>query len=162
MNTSTSTVTVISNSSEDLSYEQQLKNIGITLLEPFTRAKAPHHMLCDICGHKWSATPTSKLASYKKYGGNGCPNCKELRAQRKNETARIKILEQLTARNITVLTAGYDGNQSSAIYIRVRNNNCGHEFDITPTNLIHNGVNCSICGIEERTHKVNPFYKGGD
>lgn len=145
----------------DPTYHEKLLTIGITLLEEFKGPKIHHLMQCNICNHKWSSTPTSKMQSFRKHDTNGCPNCLQLKKQKELSVIRQKVLDGLTSRGIVCISE-YNGIQSSPDQIHVRNIHCGHEFWITPTNLIHNGVNCSICGTAHRVEQLQQFNFGGD
>lgn len=99
----------------------------------------------------WETTPHSISQSYTKYGTNGCPECKKHKLY---SAGREHVLKTIRERGLTVLTPGYNGNQYSQIKIHVRNENCGHEFDISPNNLIIAGVDCPICGRNWRNNGV--------
>lgn len=116
---------------------------GVILLHPYTKSKEKHRVQCIVCTHIWETTPHSISQSYTKYGSNGCPECKKNKLY---GASRELIFQSLHARGITVLTPDYNGNQQSQIKIRVKNEHCGHEFEISPNNLIVAGVDCSICG----------------
>lgn len=143
----------------ELTYHEKLLGIGITLLEEFKGPKIHHLMQCNVCNHKWSSTPTSKMQSFRKNNTNGCPNCLHLKKQKDLLVIRQKVLDGLTARGIVCISE-YKGIQSSPDLIHVKNINCGHDFWITPTNLIHNGVNCSVCGIIHRVELLQQFNYG--
>ena len=127
---------------------------GIILLQPYTKSKDKHKVKCVCCSHEWETTPHSISQSFTKYGSNGCPECKKNKLY---GVGRDQILASIKNRGITVLTSGYNGNQYSQIKIRVRNEHCGHEFEISPNNLIVAGVDCSVCGGKQCDHleKVN-------
>lgn len=126
-------------------YTERLEQIGITLLEDYTMSQKPHSMQCHFCNHIWTATPLAKLQSYRKHQTNGCPNCKKLKINQSFEHSRQRIIDVLVNRHITILSDDYNGHQLSNVMIHVRNEDCGHDFWITPTNLIHRNVICSIC-----------------
>lgn len=129
----------------ELSYPERLDRIGITLLEEYTMSQKQHLMQCHFCDHIWTATPLAKLQSYRKRQTNGCPNCLKLKNNQSIEISRQRILDNLLKRHITVLSKDYNGNQLSNIMIHVQNEDCGHDFWVTPTNLIHRKVTCSVC-----------------
>lgn len=146
---------MMSTISIDAEQAEKFKAIGITLLENYNGYKNKILMKCNTCGHECLATPQSRIQSHKKYQTNGCPKCLDVK---KYQSQRNEVLRNLEERNISVLSP-YNGNQSTTELITVRNNNCGHEFDITPTNLIHNGVDCSICGTQTRINQLQQSNK---
>lgn len=125
----------------------------IVLLEPFKGAKIHHLMKCLICNHEWIATPISKRWTLKKHGVSGCPNCNEQRKQQKFDKIRQETITKLNQRGIIILDEKYDGRLRidrtqplRAEKILVRNVKCGHEFLVTPLNLIQSDVVCGVCG----------------
>lgn len=129
-----------------MTYPEQLNIIGLTILEPFTTAKAKHRLKCNTCKHEWFATPISKIQSNKKYGGNGCPNCttrnKQQVLQATRESAKLKLMELGFQ-----LVGDWDGSQSTTTKILVRNVTCGHEFESASGNLLHRKVTCPTCNL---------------
>jgi len=124
-----------------MSYPLRLKNIGITLIDQYTTAKAHHRMRCDSCNHVWSATPISKLQNYKKYKTNGCPAC---------HTHRKRTLaDKINRKNISKMESlGFSIQSEYTTYkspIVVRNNNCNHTWTTTPERIIGSNVKCKIC-----------------
>lgn len=130
----------------------------IELLEPFHGSKQHHLMKCLICNHEWSATPISKRQAFKNRGVSGCPNCADLA---RYGDIRASHVEDFTSRGIEVLTPGYDGRlrvdytqRMRDEKITVRNNICGHTFDVSPLNLIQSTVQCSVCATSESTRRL--------
>lgn len=132
---------------------QKFKDINITLLEPYKGYKAKILMKCDICGNEALSTPQVRLQGFRKYGTNGCKTCHE---KNKYTKEREQVFDIIKSHNITILTESYNGNQSSTEMITVRNNNCGHTFDITPNNLLFK-TKCPVCGIEQRKQSLKQF-----
>ena len=127
------------------SYAEKLHDIGITIQQEYINAHTPISIQCNNCLHIWTASPISKMTSFRKYHNNGCPNCDMMR---KHSASKKKVLETLSARDIQVITVGYDGHQQPE-KIHVKNNICGHDFHITPTNLLHKQHTCPICSKKE-------------
>ena len=139
----------------DIEYVNKLKDIGITLLEPFVGSKKHHQLECDNCKHQWSATPISKLQAYKKWKMNGCPNCRD---DKRYCEIRDKIIQQLKNRNIEVLS-NYRSLSQTHNKLIFKNNNCGHTFDAYPGNVLYRGVDCPTCGIELRSEQLTKTSK---
>lgn len=139
------------NTQEHTHYDIFLEK-GIILLQPYTKSKDKHKVKCVCCSYEWETTPHSISQSYSKYGSNGCPECKKNKLY---GSSREMVLLSLKKRGLTVLTPNYNGNQDSQSKIWVRNEHCGHEFEISPNNLIVAGVDCSICGKQWRNHLEN-------
>lgn len=138
----------------------------IKLLEPLTTVKAHHQMQCLVCNHIWSATPLSKRQTYKKYGVGGCPACNKQARNDRYSTHRKTVIQALNDRGITILDETYDGrlrlDYSKTLKeekIRVRNNICGHEFLVTPLNLIQSNVDCGVCGPQKRVAPLTAWSK---
>ena len=138
----------------DGAYTQKMKDIGITLLEPYTGAKNHHMMRCDICSHKWSATPISKIHNYTKYGHNGCPECNQQRRNNRYTEKQQDFIQKITDRGFRILSE-YDGNQHQMEKITVMNKKCGHSFEVLPRNIISRNVNCPICNKDEKIKTLN-------
>jgi hypothetical protein len=128
-------------------YPHRLVQIGIKLLEPFTSCMKQHKMQCVKCNHIWTATPIAKTQTFKKYGVNGCPECKKIRTNETHDETRKKCIKRIEDKGFTIISP-YDGIQLTTIQIKVRNNNCGHEFESAPGNLLHRDVVCPICNTE--------------
>lgn len=145
-------------------YPDRLKDeLGITLLEPYIGAKKHHMMQCGTCNHVWSATPVSKIQSARKFpGGTGCPACQHKRKMNKHAPKHERNLNKLKTANITVLTPDYNGKRGSVYAkIRVRNNNCGHEFDLCVANFLHRKMDsiCVVCGVKQRSQALTALAK---
>lgn len=144
----------------DNSYPTRLKtNNKITLLEPFSGAKKHHKMQCDVCSHKWKATPISKIQTYKKYGVSGCPKCNRKTKLEKNSNIREKTILELKNRNIIVLTKNVTSFHTTKRKIKFKNLECGHEFSTLPGNIVSGRGSCTVCGIEKRASVVTSWSK---
>lgn len=136
----------------------------IKLLEPFTGSKVHTKMQCLVCGHIWTATPLSKRQTLKKNGVGGCPNCNKTRKDAIKADSRQSHLHDLASRGIEVLTPGYDGrhhlvDEHTYTKLLVRNINCGHIFECSPSNLITRHVDCAICGPQKRVAPLTAWSK---
>lgn len=147
----------------DLGHIQKLKDIGIEILEEYKGAKQHHDMKCIACGYLYNATPVSKIRNHKLYPhSNGCPKCNIERKGIKHKDVRERNLNKLKTANITVLTPDYNGKRGSVYAkIRVRNNNCGHEFDLCVANFLHRKLDsiCIICGVKQRSEALTALAK---
>lgn len=124
---------------------EDLHEINIVLISPFTNSKKHHDMMCTVCGYEWNATPISKLQSFKKHGAGGCPKCSIERKQNRFATHRVNFTNLILQRGYVILTTDYNGSQSTTDLITVKRTECDHEFDITPNNLIYRNVVCPVC-----------------
>ena len=143
-----------------------LDDNNIKLLEPFQGAKLHHRMQCVICSHVWTATPLSKRQTFKKHGVGGCPNCNRQKRNERYADHRANVIQSLKERGIEILDPTYDGrlrlDYSKTLKeekILVRNTTCGHEFFVTPLNLIQSTVECGICGPTKRTATLTAWSK---
>lgn len=143
-----------------------LRDNKIQLLEPFSGAKAKHAMRCLVCEHEWVATPISKRQTFKKHGVSGCPQCNDARREAKYTAHRQEVIEQLNARGIRILDGTYDGrlrlDYSGPLRnekILVENVHCGHQFYVTPLNLIQSSVECGTCGPTKRAEPLTKHSK---
>lgn len=138
----------------DNSYPERLLEMGITLLEEFKGAKIHHMMKCGTCSHEWTATPLSKLQGRRLYPEtNGCPACKRAREDKKYQPNRDNVLQLLKDANLTILTPGYKGQRKNVYEkIRVKNEDCGHTFDLCIGNFLHGLIKttCIVCGVKNR------------
>jgi len=149
---------------KDNTYPNKLKKENkIILLEEYKGSNKHHKMQCLVCKHIWSATPKSKIQNKKKFGKNGCPNCKIIENEKEYKLTRTKNINMLKERGIVVLD-DWDGrrhlkNENTYSKITVKNVNCGHIFDCSPTNLLTNGVVCAICGPQKRVEPLIQWSK---
>ena len=104
--------------------------------------KDKHDITCLVCGTIAHSSIQSRVQTFNKRGTNGCKVCLDLTKYQNNRELFIK---QITDNGYEILTPEYDGNQQSCTIITVKRNDCGHSFDITPTNLVHRSVICPIC-----------------
>lgn len=150
-----------------MTYEQRLQDIGIKLLQPYTKAKEHHQVQCATCDHKWLSTPLANLQSHRKYGSNGCPQCNESRRQDTLQIKRMAFLAKLEAIPHIVVLSDYDGSQGfkgKGAKVKFCNNICGHEFETYPAYIINQKTDCPVCGEEERVAQLsarnlaNRFY----
>lgn len=135
---------------EVVPYPNRLADIGIKLLVPFTKAKEHHLMQCQTCLHEWSSTPIFNLQSNKKRGGNGCPNCANERRSSELNDIRANAIARLHEKNIRCLSEDFIGAQTTTEQHTFINDVCGHTFTSSFGNILHNNINCSICGEVER------------
>lgn len=141
-------------------YLIRLMKIGITLLEEYKGAKLHHLMKCNNCGHEWSATPVSKIQTHKKYNVNGCPECKKQRFEYQKEEQLHTDIQNLKKRNIELVEHIEPGTlHLTTLKVKFKNLECGHEFETYPGNVLHKGIDCPICGKEERTKNINDWSK---
>lgn len=149
----------------DTTYPDLLKNENnIKLLEPFKGSKKHHKMQCLKCDHVWTATPISKRQTYKKHGVSGCPACNKARRQDTFNQIRTENLKYLKSKGIEVLTNNYDGRRhlidhNTYTKLTVKNTNCGHVFECSPSNLLTQGVDCAICGPQKRIAPLTAWSK---
>ena len=126
--------------------ELREKNPGFECLEEYsgTHTKIKHKHL--ECGLIWDTRPKTMV------GGHGCPDCntamKKLRIL--NEKQRNRAIQKLNEIDYLEVLGRYI-NQS--IPIKVRNRNCGHEFESRPTNLINRGTTCPVCNKETKIQR---------
>lgn len=144
-----------------MTYPNRLLEIGIILLEPYSKAKNHHQLRCINCNHIWLATPLSKLQAYKKYGFNGCPNCNEIRIKERNDITRQQNKQTLTDKGL-LYPDWWTGQRvwdkdNTQILLPVTQQKCGHTFISTVINLLSTDMTCSICGKEERTTHINKW-----
>lgn len=139
-------------------YELALMKIGIKLGEPFKRAKEHHLLICNHCGHTWSATPLSKLQAFKKYGHNGCPLCNKRRVDERNTITRSQNMQTVLSKGLEVLSEwdgrNAEGAKCKPIMVTVRNTECGHTFTSNAVNLLRTDIICTVCGKKERSSKL--------
>lgn len=139
-------------------YELELMKIGIKLGEPFKRAKEHHLLICNHCGHQWSATPISKLQAFKKHGHNGCPECNKGRVSKRNEVTRNKNIHVLLNKGLEIIS-NWSGQRvadrdNNPVMVVVRNSVCGHTFVSSAVNLLTRDIECTVCGKRERSGKL--------
>jgi hypothetical protein len=150
----------LSNIKKDASYIEKLENNNnIKILGEYKGAAKQHLLKCNTCDHEWYATPGSKIRARKKGGSSygKCPKCNEVQRNQLYERIRSQNIDRVQSRGIEILDSDYDGKRSQKEKIYVRNNNCGHEFFVTPDNLFStsNGVVCPVCNTEVK----RDFYR---
>jgi hypothetical protein len=138
----------------DLTHVNKLSEIGIEILEEYKGAKTHIQMKCKTCGFEFIATPLAKIQVHKKYpNSNGCDMCRRAREDKKYQPNRDNVLQLLKDANLTILTPGYKGQRKNVYEkIRVKNEDCGHTFDLCIGNFLHGLIRttCTICGIKNR------------
>lgn len=91
---------------------------------------------CGVCGHEWNPLAGSLLY------GHGCRKCYTMSVGLRSRKTHEQFVEELAKLNLPVKLIGkYDGCESS---IAVKCTNCGHEWNSTPTRLLH-GKACPKC-----------------
>jgi len=123
-------------------YQEKLHNMNLVLSSPFTKYKDKHDITCLVCGTTAYSSIQSRVQTFNKNGTNGCKICLDLAKYQNN---RALFIKQINDKGYDILTPDYDGNQQSSTIINVKRIECGHVFDITPTNLVHRSVTCPIC-----------------
>lgn len=131
-----------------MNYTKRLKEIGITLLESYKGAKKHHLLQCDFCQYVWSATPISKIQTYKKYNVNGCPKCKEKRQKTKLDIIKNTNISKIEMRGFILLSPKEDIERHNNI--KVKNKTCGHIFTVRMGNLLSRNVDCPVCNTERK------------
>lgn len=139
----------------DLTHIDKLNTIGIEILEEYKGAKAHILMKCKTCGFEYIATPLAKIQVNKKYpNSNGCDMCRRKREDVKYDSTRDNVLQILKEANLIILTPGYKGQRKNVYEkIRVKNTECGHEFNLCIGNFLYGGIKttCTICGVKHRS-----------
>lgn len=141
-------------------YTKILNNLNIELLEPFKGVKKHHRVKCGNCGNNdWSITPISKDGVTR----NGCPECAKLNLNARYADNREQNLLLISNNNFTILTSDYKGtrtyNNDPLAKIKVKNNICGHEFDVLPSAVINGTTDCAICGPQKRIANATAWSK---
>lgn len=122
--------------------EQRLASINLKIEGSFTKTKDKHNLRCLVCDTITSSTIHSRVQTFKKNGTNGCPVCKSNNLYSEN---RESFKKQIEDSGYNILTPNYNGKQDGSILIHVLRVDCGHDFHISPTNLIHRRVICPVC-----------------
>lgn len=121
----------------------------LLLLEPYVGSKIHHQMQCLDCDHVWSATPLSKAQAWVKNGVNGCPECNTKRKKASCEEW------QLIVDAMPHLQVDMDALCSMARLARnkisVKNIDCGHTFVVSVSNLLSQGVKCTVCNTARKS-----------
>lgn len=146
----------------DINYPKLLETKNkIKLLEPYKGSKKHHKMQCMECNYIWTATPKSKTQTLNKHKVSGCPNCNNIKKEKEYLKTREKNKQDLKERNITILDKSYDGRRhlKNERKILVRNENCGHEFKSTPSNLLSRNVTCPICAKKLKSDTLTAWSK---
>lgn len=111
-------------------------NGEVELLSEYTCNKVKVLVRYKACGHKQLKLPTKLLL------GQGCGQCKGKAISKSKTKSTENFKEELRSLNIDVELLGeYKGTKEK---IKIRNNKCGHEYLVSPTNLLH-GSGCPVC-----------------
>lgn len=128
---------------------EELKHIGIELLEPFRGVNHPHKMKCLNCGHIWNKHPASTHQSFKNKQTNGCPKCSANKTSiRKTDNEYPDKLKEIGIE----LLEPYKG---SNIHHKMKCITCTHTWTATPKSKINNFKKyreggCPKCTFENR------------
>ena len=121
------------------------------VLGEYKNCSTPIKMKHLECGHEWEVPPHLILIS------RGCPKCslkQKILAQRKSHETFENEIKELYEGKITLLERYIDNRTK----IRVRNNECGHEWDITPSNLLRKR-NCPFCNYSKGEEEILKILK---
>lgn len=89
----------------------------------------------NLCGHEWPALPSNFLSA-----GNRCPVCAVV-SKRKTHEEFVDEVCALEGAEYTVLSTYSRGKDK----IRMRHNDCGHEWDLRAGTFLSNGRRCPYC-----------------
>ena len=114
------------------------KRDDILILENYKGSNIKILVKCKTCGHEWLITPSHLLND-----GRTCPNC----------TGTIKtnerFVKELQKVNPNIEPKETYKKNSEKILCKCKL--CGHEWRVTPNNLISKGCGCPLCA----TKKIN-------
>ena len=105
-----------------------------TFLEDYINDKTKIKCKHNLCGHEWDIVPSSFLR------GRGCPECKGKRISETKTWDDAKFKEEVckvVGDEYTFL----EEYVNSRTKIKVRHNECGYEYEVTP-NHFFNGTRC--------------------
>jgi len=149
----------------DNSYPTKLSNIGLRICGVFKGAKRHHTLECFSCGHRWTATPVSKLQAHKKWGTNGCPACHLIRETDRKNISRANNISRVKSRGLEIIS-DWSGQlvtdapkESIPIDVTVKNIKCGHTFTSSSKNLLSRNVSCPICAREYKNGVITASSK---
>ena len=129
--------------------QQWLNEMNITVIGKLGAISKPHDLLCNVCNHKWTATPTSKIQNFKKWKSGGCPMCSDTKRASTKVGPRTKNKQKLIDRGFTIVS-NWDGStvagtKGDPVDVTVIQTKCGHEFTSTAKNLLSRHIVCSKC-----------------
>ena len=113
-------------------YIKELKNINpnVTPLEGYNGAKNKIKHQCNICGHKWSVTPSHLLS------GTHCPNCDNNLRSKKQTKSNQQYIEELKVKNPTIISIEkYNGTHTKIKHQCLK---CGYIWNVEPAKLLSN------------------------
>lgn len=103
----------------------------VELQEMYKGYSNKHNVACKKCGHKWNATTKSLLT-----GRSGCPECHRL-----TKTLSVDVVKaKLEKKGIRLI-----GDYISSGHKTVIGCKCGHKWNTTLTQILHNGAGCPRC-----------------
>lgn len=117
-------------------------NIKLKLTQPDKKSSEHQEIVCLICKHTFVATPKSKMANFRKYKTQGCPECYKKRlAVTKPSRQKLKLFQ--ISKNYHIL------DTKDNITYTVMRKDCGHIFNAHCTNLRYNKISCKLCNKTE-------------
>lgn len=145
-------------SSED-KIKSALFQIGLVLIEPYTKSKNKHMLKCLTCSNIWNtSTISSVLQSNRIYNTNGCPVCSK-KSMKENLT-KIDYSSELKKYNISILETA----ERVTDYSKAKCNTCEYEWNIILCNVFHNlkksknTTPCPNCSSGAKLEEKDSFY----
>lgn len=133
------------------------KNIKIKVLGKYINNGTPILHKCNYCQYEWYVMPSNVLS------GHGCPKCANKKATSVTKKTHSQYIDDLKKVNPNINVLGTYKNARTHMVHKC--SKCGHEWSVTPNNLLK-GNNCPKCSKRHRrTHeeyveelsKINPF-----
>lgn len=132
-----------------LSHEEQIAAIAkvnpdVEVLGEIVNSTTKVLCRCKVCGHEWSARPSSLKR------GRGCPKCGRLRSEQSRRLTHEEQIAAIAKVNPDVEVLGEIINCKAKVSCRCKV--CDHEWMGIPNGL-KSGRGCPKCGILKRAQK---------
>lgn len=131
-------------SDQDFAKIVRKSNPTVELLGPFIRHNERIECRCKICGHEWTAIPSSLI------DGHACPKCARRITGEKKTITNTVFLERLSEINPEV--EPLEEYMKGDVPIRCKCKECGNVWSTKPKNLLI-GHGCPACGKQRRIEK---------
>ena len=133
-------------------FELEIKKLvgtDFTVLGKYSGNKVKMLFRHNICGYEFERTPVKFLTD-----SHNCPKCNHIILDRTTESLK-KEIELLTNKEYTLLSK-YVNMKTK---VRIRHNNCEHEWLILPDSFINGGIRCPRCSSGKTERSIATYLQ---
>lgn len=133
-----------------LDYLKNNRNDEYILLSSYRSTKDKVLLYHTKCRNNWFVKPNNLISSHQ-----NCPRCNPINNVKYTQEEIEEIIRKLVGDEYTVL-GKYKGINAK---FKMKHNECGHIWGVTPKHFIHNGSRCPICASSKGESKIRDYLK---